>query len=434
VAELNDGQAAIADGMERFDVSTAQSGPNRLFMDVAKPPVRLDLGSGMKAIPGFIPIDRKLGKEAYPLTDYADNSVEEIHASHILEHFGYGDVVKALDDWVRALKPGGRMRIAVPDLTKITKETPITNDATWRFYLMGGQTNGDDFHRSAFTEELLRYYMGTAGLNHIERWEATPGSTAALPLSLNLQGVKAAETNGKVHDVPASVVTAPRSDPTKIKIAAVTSIPRVGWNDSWGVMFDGLRHFGIPLRRFTGVYWGQCMQRLFQDCVKDGLDWILTIDYDTMFTAEDLDGLMGWFGRTPEADAIAALQCRRQNDTPLLTIKGATERRVTNSPFEVTTAHFGFTLFRVDALKQVPKPWFWSKPDENGEWGDNRLDDDIWFWKQWREAGKKLYVAPDVTVGHLEVMVTDYKTSIEPVRMTAAQWLEGRKKERFWRT
>lgn len=391
--------------------------------------VKLDIGSGMKAIDGFIPIDRKLGKEAYPLSDYADNSVDEIHASHILEHFSYGDVVKALGDWVRVLKPGGRIRIAVPDLRKIAAHTPIENDATWRFYLMGGQMNGDDFHRSAFTEELLRYYMGSAGLRDIEPWQASNGSTAALPVSLNLQGVKTT-TNGKTISEPQEQC----ENKTKIKIAALTSIPRVGWNDAWGVMFDGLRHFGIPLRRFSGVYWGQCMQRLFQDCVKDGLDWILTIDYDTMFTAEDLDGLMGWFGRTPEADAMAALQCRRQNDTPLLTIKGATEKRITNQPFEVTTAHFGFTLIRVEALKEIPKPWFWSQPDENGEWGDNRVDDDIWFWKQWGKAGKKVYVAPDVSVGHLEVMVTDYVNKCEPERMTTTKWMEARKGERMWKT
>jgi hypothetical protein len=426
VAELNDGSVAVVDKADRF----AQ----------LNEPIRLDLGSGMKAIPGFIPIDRKLGKEAYPLVDYADNSVDEIHASHILEHFSYGDVVKALDDWVRVLKPGGRMRIAVPDLSKITKDTPLNGDATWRFYLMGGQTNGDDFHRSAFTEELLRYYMGTAGLNRIERWEATPGSTAALPLSLNLQGFKAAVVaspggNGRamtIDEVNEQIKDG--SAPQKVKIAALTSIPRVGWNDAWGLMFDGLRHFGIPLRRFSGVYWGQCMQRLFQDCVKDNLDWILTIDYDTMFTAEDLDCLMGWFGRTPEADAMAALQCRRQNDTPLLTIKGAREREITDKPFEVTTAHFGLTLIRVDALRQIPKPWFWSKPDANGEWGDDRTDDDIWFWRQWAAAGKKVFVAPQVSIGHLEVMVTDYKANIEPVRMTAAEWMGWRKKERFWKT
>jgi hypothetical protein len=343
-------------------------------------------------------------------------------------------VVKALAEWVRVLKPGGRMRIAVPDVSKIAKDLSILNDAMWRFYLMGGQTGGDDFHRSAFTPELLENYMGCAGLEKIEPWAAAEGTTAALPLSLNLQGVKAngAESNGKLSHAPIAPVSS--ENLTKIKIAALTSIPRVGWNDAWGVMFDGLRHFGIPLRRFTGVYWGQCMQRLMQDCVKDGLDWILTIDYDTMFVAEDLDRLMGWFGRTPDADAMAALQCRRQNDTPLLTIKGATERQITDKPFEVTMAHFGFTLIRVEALKQIPKPWFWSKPDANGEWGDDRIDDDIWFWRQWKEHGKKLYVAPDVTVGHLEIMVTDYETKFEPVRMTSAKWLEARKKERFWRT
>jgi len=88
----------------------------------------------------------------------------------------------------------------------------------------------------------------------------------------------------------------------------------------------------------------------------------------------------------------------------------------------VTTAHFGLTLIRVDSLKDVEKPWFYSQPDEDGEYGDNRLDDDIWFWHQWRLAGKKIYVAPSVSIGHLEETVAVFDDDLQPKHEYIAEW------------
>lgn len=389
--------------------------------------IRLDIGSGEHPLEGFTPIDRKFGVEAFPLA-YQTDSVDEIHASHILEHFSYGDVERVLQDWVRVLKPGGAIRIAVPDVTKIVADTSLINDAKWRFYMMGGQTNDDDFHRSCFTSALLRYYMEQAGIVGIEAWTTTNGaSAAALPFSLNLQGRK-----GTAMEVEQER----KAGKETIKICAVTSIPRWGCNAAWGVIFDALMKLRIPLRRHTGVYWGQCMQRSFEACVADGIDWILTIDSDTMFTAEHLDRLIGWFGQCRDIDAIAALQCRRgPRESPLCTIgDGQREKIIDGTPFKVATAHFGLTLIRVDALKDIPKPWFWAKPDAKGEWGDDRLDDDIWFWHQWSENGKTIYVAPDVTIGHVEEVVIDYENTIEPVRIDPSTWMERHRGLQFWRT
>ena len=81
--------------------------------------LKLNLGAGNVEIPGFVNIDRSTGDEAYPLPGYPDNSVEEIRASHILEHFSHRDTVAVLKEWCRVLRPGGRIRIGVPDLDKI---------------------------------------------------------------------------------------------------------------------------------------------------------------------------------------------------------------------------------------------------------------------------------------------------------------------------
>ena len=72
--------------------------------------MKLNIGAGTVEIEGFTPVDRRVGLEAYPLT-YADGSVCEIRASHILEHFSEAEVPKVLADWVRVLEPGGRIII-----------------------------------------------------------------------------------------------------------------------------------------------------------------------------------------------------------------------------------------------------------------------------------------------------------------------------------
>ena len=74
--------------------------------------LKLNIGAGGVVIPGYTAIDRKTGQEAYPLA-YPDNSVSEIRASHVLEHFSFKGVVDVLADWVRVLQPGGIVRIGV---------------------------------------------------------------------------------------------------------------------------------------------------------------------------------------------------------------------------------------------------------------------------------------------------------------------------------
>lgn len=373
---------------------------------------KLNLGAGDTVIEGFIPIDRKLGLEAYPLS-YEDNSVDEIRASHILEHFGRLEVPRVLTEWVRALKPGGTIRIAVPDFQKLKAQ----DDKLWSMYLMGGQTDENDFHKSVFDETSLRELMTAVGLVDIAPWTSSNTDCASLPISLNLVGTKAQ---------PKTLAGITQET---VQVTAIMSVPRVGWNDAWGQIMESLAPFKIPVRRFSGVFWGQCMQRVLNECVKDGVDWAVTIDYDSLFTAQHLDRLMGWLGKRPEIDAITALQCKRGGGTPLMTIKGQREIEIDGQPVQVDSAHFGLTIIRLDALRDIPKPWFKSVPDKDGGWGDGRIDDDIWFWHQWKEAGKTVYVAPDVRIGHLEVMAAEFDDELKPRHVYVSDWRDEQNKK-----
>lgn len=374
--------------------------------------IRLNIGAGTVPVDGFTPIDRRLGTEAYPLP-YADNSVDEIRASHILEHFPFGCVTSVLTDWVRALKPGGRIRIAVPNLEWIVSADG-RSDPRSHLYLMGGQTDDDDFHRSVFTRTSLAQLMSEAGLGSISEWTSDVRDCASLPCSLNLEGVKQAAT---------SLSTQPGVSATQeIKICAVMSIPRVGWNDTWGCVFEALRPFRIPVHRFNGVFWGQCMQRSFEDLIAKGVDWILTIDYDSCFNARQLDMLMHTLGQRPDIDAICALQPKRNNGGALAFIDGATSVDIDGHPFRVDSGHFGLTIIRAEYLNALPKPWFLAVPSPDGTWGEGRQDEDIYFWSRWKAAGRSLYVHPGARIGHLELQVSMYDDVFQPVQIPVSEW------------
>ena len=365
--------------------------------------VRLNIGAGDSQIPGFTPIDRKTGQEAYPLK-YADNSVAEIRASHVLEHFSFRDAVTALEDWVRVLEPGGRIRIAVPDVDKCLN----SNSEDRLFHLMGGQTDENDYHRSAYDRSRLNATLEHVGLENIEEWQTDGRDTSMLPVSLNLQGIKPGGAKPSTQD---------------IKIAAHMTLPRYEAVAARSIAEAALRPLGISLATSQGVFWGQCMQRCFNEAIEAGVDWILSLDSDSLFTTQHVSDLLDEFGSHPEADAMAALQCRRGAPFPLMTVGGTEEVECESlDPIKVATMHFGLTLIRVDALKEVPKPWFYAQPDDDGEWGDDRLDDDIWFWHQMRLSGKKIYVAPRVSIGHLEETVAIFDENLQPKHEYIHEW------------
>lgn len=367
--------------------------------------VKLNIGAGRSKIEGFTPIDRRFGQEAFPLAHETD-SVDEIRASHILEHFSFRDAQLALREWVRTLKPGAKIRLAVPDVTKVLNLGK--SDPNWQFYLMGGQTDENDFHKSCWTEDGLRRLMICCGLTDIKRWESQNTDSACLPFSLNLEGVKA---------------KAGQPEAPALKIMGVMGVPRFGCNDAWGQIHRALAPLRIPLACYGGVFWGQCMQRSFNDCITNGVDWILTMDYDSIFTTEHISILCDELASRPEIDAIAAFQCRRGHPYPLMST-GQSECEIGTGPIKVFTAHFGLTLLRVESLKKMAKPWFWSKPSADNEWDNDsdKMDDDIYFWHQWRLAGNTIFVSPRCRIGHLESMVAEFDDEFRPRHVYFKDW------------
>jgi predicted SAM-dependent methyltransferase len=94
-----------------------------------------------------------------------DNTVDEIFASHILEHTTFKE--DALAEWCRVLKPGGKITVCVPDLMQMLAHyragiIPLDN-----FYasIYGNQITGDTRpgmeHFQVFTVDMLVERMRT---------------------------------------------------------------------------------------------------------------------------------------------------------------------------------------------------------------------------------------------------------------------------------
>lgn len=372
--------------------------------------LKLNIGCGDTELPGYLNIDRKTGGEAYPLKGrdgyIEDGAADEIRASHILEHFSHHEIINVLDDWVRALKPGGRLRIAVPNLEWIASEYLAGRDAPFQSYLMGGQADDDDYHKTVFDDESLREVMVEAGLVDISPWENTTGDCASLPVSLNLQGRKPIEAKG------VAVIDGP---PGGLKIAGCMSVPRLGFMDNFFCAFQALLPLKISLRKFEGAFWGQCLERSMEEAIEnESPDIILTIDYDTVFQRSDVIRMAQIMADHPEIDALAPIQSGRGRNLPLLTLdlpEGVDPERVPLETFsgdftKIRTAHFGLTMIRVSSLKKLSRPWLYGKPGPAGKWDDGRIDDDTAFWNKWEAEGYTLYSANRVPVGHLQLMVT----------------------------
>ncbi len=172
----------------------------------------LHIGCGPIDAPGFVNIDaRRLPHVHFRVTDLRDlrwvpeASVNLIYMCHVLEHVPKDEVATVLRGLVRCLKPGGVLRLAVPDFDLLLAiyEACGRRIEAIQPALMGGQDHAYNFHYAAFNEAWLGQHMARAGLEAVQRWDPDTASDhgfddwsrrpltidgSRFPVSLNLEG------------------------------------------------------------------------------------------------------------------------------------------------------------------------------------------------------------------------------------------------------
>jgi predicted SAM-dependent methyltransferase len=359
-------------------------------------PLKLNLGCGPQELKGYVNIDRSKGTEAYPLVDIEDGSCDEIRASHLLEHFSYQQTGDVVGHWVSKLRPGGWLKLAVPDFAALAKAYDEKAPFDVQKFIMGGQTDANDFHSTLYDIDNLLALMASAGLYRMQRWESEIEDCASLPISLNVMGQKPSGTEW---------------DGSKVR--AVAGMARFGPSLHQRCVHDATTKLGLMLDVQIGCFWHKNLCESIEHAIEqDGVEYVLTLDYDTIFAPDDILELFFLLKRYPALAAVAATQSKRIQDKTLLLgylDKGRKLRtyEMAGDITQVDTAHFGLTFLRAELLRSMPRPWMVPQPNPDTQrWDDACVDPDIAFWRVWKEAGNTLGVANKVVVGHMEEVVT----------------------------
>lgn len=207
------------------------------------------------------------------------------------------------------------------------------------------------------------------------------------------------------------------------KVIAVFSLPRLMPTEIAFNAVEVASELGMRIRRRTGVFWGQSLTDAMNIVRDAGAEFILTIDYDTPHTPNDIRRIYALMLAYPRADAICGFQMRR-NSNQILAAKreadGTLPATVPGYTFSqelvrIVSGHFGLTMIRTSSLDLIPKPWFHSVPDDKGEWGEGHIDEDMNFWRKFEAVGCSLFLAPRVPVAHMEWVRTWVGGDLKPL-------------------
>lgn len=147
--------------------------------------IRLNLGCGDERIPGFLncdlyeeKADMRFDAKALP---FPDNTVDEIRAYHLIEHFTFQTAFVVLKEWLRALKPGGILVMETPDFLNTCKKFVEVDEQT-RIILYGHFFAWPDLspgqvHYFLYTETQMRWTLDQCGFVNVQR--LAPDSTYA---------------------------------------------------------------------------------------------------------------------------------------------------------------------------------------------------------------------------------------------------------------
>jgi len=148
-------------------------------------PLKLHLGCWKRYIPGFVHVDLC----GLPHIDYqhridslpmfGDATADLIYTSHTLEYFDRQEAAGVLAEWRRVLKPGGTLRLAVPDFPALVQVYQQTGDLTKVLGPLYGRmvVQMKDhrqqliYHKTVYDFDSLRALLEQCGFGNVQRYD-----------------------------------------------------------------------------------------------------------------------------------------------------------------------------------------------------------------------------------------------------------------------
>ena len=149
--------------------------------------MKLHLGCGKRNFgPDWIHIDRDdlphIQSKDITLGGYQDDTIDLIYSAHLIAYFDREQIIPILENWKRRLKPGGILRIAVPDFEAIVKlyfdqQFHLTSFLGPLYGKMEvnkdseGKNGAIIYHKTVYDFRSLRELLIGAGFKNIERYD-----------------------------------------------------------------------------------------------------------------------------------------------------------------------------------------------------------------------------------------------------------------------
>jgi SAM-dependent methyltransferase len=147
-------------------------------------PLRLHLGCGKRFIPGFVHVDLADFPHIEHRTDvrslpmFAEASVDLIYSCHTFEYFDRVEAPRVLGEWRRVLRPGGILRLAVPDFAALAavyaergRLDLILGPLFGRIVVESPEGPRVLYHRTAYDFASLGAVLEAAGFANVRRYD-----------------------------------------------------------------------------------------------------------------------------------------------------------------------------------------------------------------------------------------------------------------------
>lgn len=171
-------------------------------------PKMLHIGCGLTPLKGWLNTDIHAGRRNIVYLDatrtfpFPDNSFDYVFSEHMIEHIDFADARFMLGECQRVLRPGGRLRVATPELGALIDLHSAPRNNAQAHYLrwivdncLGDVTHNEATfvinnafrawgHRFLYDHETLRETLSRCGFEQLRNW--APGNSE----DENLRGIE----------------------------------------------------------------------------------------------------------------------------------------------------------------------------------------------------------------------------------------------------